>query len=81
MKITQNIKAGEVKSFFISYNSDWMFKLTDGSEIEFSIPDDVFRIVAQDINKKLAELDAEALEEAKAILAAEEEVVEEVEDE
>tara|TARA_R110002020_G_scaffold254494_1_gene468198 strand:+ start:305 stop:556 length:252 start_codon:yes stop_codon:yes gene_type:complete len=66
MKITRKIEAGHVSSFWISYNGNWELTLADGSEIECKVSDEVMRDISKALTKKIAEIDEELLEAAKA---------------
>ena len=66
MKITQKIDAGLVKSFWVSYNGNWEFTTTDGSEVTIETNEEILRSICETLVKKVAELDKELLEAAKA---------------
>ena len=66
MKITQKIDAGLVKSFWISYNGNWEFTTADGGEVTIETNEEVLRNISETLVKKVAELDEELLEAAKA---------------
>ena len=66
MKITQKIDAGQIKSFWISYNGNWEFTTVDGSEVTIETNEELLRSISETLVKKVAELDGELLEAAKA---------------
>lgn len=66
MKITQKIDAGLVKSFWVSYNGNWEFTTADGSEVTIETNEEILRSICETLVKKVAELDKELLEAAKA---------------
>ena len=71
MKITQKIEAGRVTSFWISYNGNWELTLEDGSQVICKVSEEVLRDIAKSLNKEVAEKDAKALEAAREKVVAE----------